>query len=77
MVCLQDIILSNTIQPLKLKLYFWRIFKYMRKFAQYISILKATRLSKYYHASFIKEIIVHRHIHKLDEIKMSDGALWF
>jgi len=49
----------------------------MRKFAQYISILRATRLSISYHANFIKEIVVHRHICKLDEIKMSDGALWF
>lgn len=49
----------------------------MGKFAQYETnfFKKVTRLSKAYHANFIKEITTCRHISKLDEINTNGGGV--
>lgn len=49
----------------------------MEKFAQYDirCFLNVTKLPKSYHDIFTKEIIIYRHISKLEEINMSAGGI--
>lgn len=75
MVHLYDTIFSTTIQPLKLC--FLKLFKYMEKFVQHdisFSLMSQNGLNRLM-TFFTKEIILYRHISKLDEINMSAGGI--